>query len=82
MMLTMNELRDIATTRKRDSPLHFLTKLSIVLQQPLTDIARSYTDDGIFTSVVAGGTPEKFHADEPLFERLKIPSNRLLDYIN
>ena len=82
MLRIMEQLRDIGATRKRDSPLHRLTKLSVILQQPLADIARGYADDGILPGIVSRGTREKFYADQPLFQRVKVPGKRLLDDID
>jgi hypothetical protein len=82
MLRIMEQLRDIGATRKRDSPLHRLTKLPVILQQALADIARGYADDGILPGIIRRGTREKFYADQPLFQSVKVSGKRLLDNID
>ena len=51
----------------------------VVLREPLPDLGRASSDDGVFIGVVIGGAAKYLRADDTFLQKLEVPRQGLVD---
>src|SRR5215469_9351851 len=73
------ELRHIRSSRKLDPDNWGWCGLSVILRQPLANLCRSHSDDGIVRGIIVDRPSEHFYADHALTQGVQVTRQSVFD---